>query len=283
MEKLMLGTEVAKAMKEALTLKTERLKEQGIVPCLAIVRVGERPDDISYERGAKKKMEGIGIECRSIVLEEAISMVRFEEVIRGLNTEADVHGILLLRPLPKHLDEKQVKTWMDPEKDMDCMCDSNILKVFAGEKADYAPCTAEAVMEMLNYYQIPLAGKQVAIIGRSMVIGKPLAMLMLHAHATVTMCHSRSEEMDAICRNADILVAAAGKAKMVKAKMVKEGAVVVDVGINMDENGKLCGDVDFEDVETKVSAISPVPKGVGSITTSVLAKHVLLAAEKSIR
>lgn len=283
MEKLMLGTEVAKAMKEALTLKTERLKEQGIVPCLAIVRVGERPDDISYERGAKKKMEGIGIECRSIVLEEAISMVRFEEVIRGLNTEADVHGILLLRPLPKHLDEKQVKTWMDPEKDMDCMCDSNILKVFAGEKADYAPCTAEAVMEMLNYYQIPLAGKQVAIIGRSMVIGKPLAMLMLHAHATVIMCHSRSEEMDAICRNADILVAAAGKAKMVKAKMVKEGAVVVDVGINMDENGKLCGDVDFEDVETKVSAISPVPKGVGSITTSVLAKHVLLAAEKSIR
>lgn len=283
MEKLMLGTEVAKAMKEALTLKTERLKEQGIVPCLAIVRVGERPDDISYERGAKKKMEGIGIECRSIVLEEAISMARFEEVIRGLNTEADVHGILLLRPLPKHLDEKQVKTWMDPEKDMDCMCDSNILKVFAGEKADYAPCTAEAVMEMLNYYQIPLAGKRVAIIGRSMVIGKPLAMLMLHAHATVTMCHSRSEEMDAICRNADILVAAAGKAKMVKAKMVKEGAVVVDVGINMDENGKLCGDVDFEDVETKVSAISPVPKGVGSITTSVLAKHVLLAAEKSIR
>ena len=283
MEKLMLGTEVAKAMKEALTLKTERLKEQGTVPCLAIVRVGERPDDISYERGAKKKMEGIGIECRSIVLEEAISMARFEEVIRGLNTEADVHGILLLRPLPKHLDEKQVKTWMDPEKDMDCMCDSNILKVFAGEKADYAPCTAEAVMEMLNYYQIPLAGKRVAIIGRSMVIGKPLAMLMLHAHATVTMCHSRSEEMDAICRNADILVAAAGKAKMVKAKMVKEGAVVVDVGINMDENGKLCGDVDFEDVETKVSAISPVPKGVGSITTSVLAKHVLLAAEKSIR
>ena len=283
MEKLMLGTEVAKAMKEALTLKTERLKEQGTVPCLAIVRVGERPDDISYERGAKKKMEGIGIECRSIVLEEAISMARFEEVIRGLNTEADVHGILLLRPLPKHLDEKQVKTWMDPEKDMDCMCDSNILKVFAGEKADYAPCTAEAVMEMLNYYQIPLAGKQVAIIGRSMVIGKPLAMLMLHAHATVTMCHSRSEEMDAICRNADILVAAAGKAKMVKAKMVKEGAVVVDVGINMDENGKLCGDVDFEDVETKVSAISPVPKGVGSITTAVLAKHVLLAAEKSIR
>lgn len=283
MEKLMLGTEVAKAMKETLTLKTERLKEQGTVPCLAIVRVGERPDDISYERGAKKKMEGIGIECRSIVLEEAISMARFEEVIRGLNTEADVHGILLLRPLPKHLDEKQVKTWMDPEKDMDCMCDSNILKVFAGEKADYAPCTAEAVMEMLNYYQIPLAGKRVAIIGRSMVIGKPLAMLMLHAHATVTMCHSRSEEMDTICRNADILVAAAGKAKMVKAKMVKEGAVVVDVGINMDENGKLCGDVDFEDVETKVSAISPVPKGVGSITTSVLAKHVLLATEKSIR
>ena len=283
MEKLMLGTEVAKAMKEALTLKTEKLKEQGIVPCLAIVRVGERPDDISYERGAKKKMESIGIECRSIVLEETVSMAHFEEVLGVLNTDEGVHGILLLKPLPKQLDEKMVKAWMNPEKDMDCMCDSNILKVFAGEQADYAPCTAEAVMEMLNYYRIPVAGKRVVIIGRSMVIGKPLAMLMLHAHATVTMCHSRSEEMEAICREADILVAAAGKAKMVKAEMVKEGAVVVDVGINVDENGKLSGDVDFEEVEPKVSAISPVPKGVGSITTSVLAKHVLLAAEKCAR
>ncbi len=172
---------------------------------------------------------------------------------------------------------------MNPEKDMDCMCDSNILKVFAGEQVDYAPCTAEAVMEMLNYYQIPVAGKRVVIIGRSMVIGKPLAMLMLHAHATVTMCHSRSGEMEDICQSADILVAAAGKAKMVKAGMVKEGAVVIDVGINVDENGKLCGDVDFEDVEAKAAAISPVPKGVGSITTSVLAKHVLFAAEKCAR
>ena len=275
MEKLMLGTEVAKAMKEALALKTEKLKEQGIVPCLAIVRVGERPDDISYECGAKKKMESVGIECRSIVLEETVSLAYFED--------EGVHGILLLKPLPKQLDEQVVKAWMNPEKDMDCMCDSNILKVFAGEQADYAPCTAEAVMEMLNYYQIPVAGKRVVIIGRSMVIGKPLAMLMLHAHATVTMCHSRSGEIEDICQSADILVAAAGKAKMVKAGMVKEGAVVIDVGIHVDENGKLCGDVDFEDVEAKAAALSPVPKGVGSITTSVLAKHVLFAAEKGAR
>lgn len=283
MEKLMLGTEVAKAMKEALALKTEKLKEQGIVPCLAIVRVGERPDDISYECGAKKKMESVGIECRSIVLEETVSLAYFEEILGALNTDEGVHGILLLKPLPKQLDEQVVKAWMNPEKDMDCMCDSNILKVFAGEQVDYAPCTAEAVMEMLNYYQIPVAGKRVVIIGRSMVIGKPLAMLMLHAHATVTMCHSRSGEIEDICQSADILVAAAGKAKMVKAGMVKEGAVVIDVGIHVDENGKLCGDVDFEDVEAKAAALSPVPKGVGSITTSVLAKHVLFAAEKGAR
>lgn len=283
MEKLMLGTEVAKAMKEALALKTEKLKEQGIVPCLAIVRVGERPDDISYECGAKKKMESVGIECRSIVLEETVSLAYFEEILGALNTDEGVHGILLLKPLPKQLDEQVVKAWMNPEKDMDCMCDGNLLKVFAGEQVDYAPCTAEAVMEMLNYYQIPVAGKRVVIIGRSMVIGKPLAMLMLHAHATVTMCHSRSGEIEDICQSADILVAAAGKAKMVKAGMVKEGAVVIDVGIHVDENGKLCGDVDFEDVEAKAAALSPVPKGVGSITTSVLAKHVLFAAEKGAR
>lgn len=280
MEKLMLGTEVAKAMKESLTLETEKLKMQGITPCLAIVRVGTRPDDLSYERGAKKRMDGIGIKCRVTELKEEVSMNEFERVMRDLNEDESVHGILLLRPLPKQLDEKKVKEWMSPAKDMDCMCDSNMMKIFAGEDAEYAPCTAEAVMDMLKYYQVPLAGKRVVIIGRSMVIGKPLSMLMLREHATVTVCHSRSEEMAEICRTADILVAAVGKARMVTAEMVKEGAVVVDVGINVDENGKLCGDVDFDDVEPRVSSISPVPKGVGSITTSVLAKHVILAAKQ---
>lgn len=280
MEKLMLGTEVAKAMKEELILETEQLKKQEINPCLAIVRVGARQDDLSYERGAKKKMDSIGIECRVTELKEDISIHEFEAVMQSLNEDESVHGILLLRPLPKQLDEKQVKEWMKPEKDMDCMCDSNMMKVFTGEHTDYAPCTAEAVMEMLKYYEIPLAGKRVVIIGRSMVIGKPLSMLMLREHATVTICHSRSEEMEEICKTADILVAAAGKAKMVKASMVKAGAVVVDVGINVDQDGKLCGDVDFDDVEAKVSCISPVPKGVGSITTSVLARHVILAARQ---
>ncbi|MGN1165008.1 MAG: bifunctional 5,10-methylenetetrahydrofolate dehydrogenase/5,10-methenyltetrahydrofolate cyclohydrolase [Lachnospiraceae bacterium] len=282
MSVLMKGADVANAMKEALIIKTEQLKEKGVSPCLTIIRVGNRPDDVSYERGAKKRMESIGIECRVVELPEKISQNEFEKKFSEVNDDPEVHGILLFRPLPKHLDEEPIKAMINPEKDMDCMSPLNMAKVFSGDESGYAPCTAQAVMEMLEYYKIDPKGKRVTVVGRSMVVGKPLAMMLLKKHATITVCHTRTVNISETCRDAEILVAAAGKAKMITEDMVGEGAVVADVGINVDESGNLCGDVDFESVEPKASYISPVPRGVGSITTSVLAKHVVCAAEKTL-
>ena len=225
-------------------------------------------------------MEMIGIECRIVELPEDIAQDSFEEEFRRVNADPSVHGILLFRPLPNQLNEEPVKAIIDPEKDMDCMSPMNIAKIFAGDETGYAPCTAEAVMEMLEFYGIDPKGKNVTVVGRSMVVGKPLSMMLLKKHATITVCHTRTADLSAVCRKAEILVAAAGKARMITEDMVGEGAVVADVGINVDESGNMCGDVDFDAVEAKASYISPVPRGVGSITTSVLAKHVVRAAEK---
>lgn len=276
---LMKGINVANAMKEELIKEAELLKKEGTVPCLSIIRAGNREDDLSYERGAKKRMEAVGIECRVQELPESITQKEFEEAFRKVNDDPSVHGILMFRPLPKHLDEEPVRNMIHPVKDVDCMSDVNVAKVFAGDETGYAPCTAEAVMKMLKFYGIDLKGKNTVVIGRSMVVGKPLSMMLLKEHATVTICHTRTVDLPEICKNADILVAAAGKAKMITADMVGEDAVVADVGINVDEEGNLCGDVDFEEAEKKASYISPVPRGVGSITTSVLAEHVIRAAK----
>lgn len=276
---VMMGTEVAKAMKERLLCETANLKQKGIQPKLAILRVGERPDDLSYERGAKKRMELTGIECQVSVLPQDVTQQELEAEFTRLNEDPGIHGILLFRPLPEHLDEEPLKRLINPVKDVDCMCPVNIAKVFSGEESGYAPCTPEAVMEMLHHYGVDPKGKKVTVIGRSMVVGKPLAMLLLKRHATVTICHTRTADLAGTCRQAEILIAAAGKAKMVGPEMVGEGAVVVDVGINMDKEGNLCGDVDFENVQQRTSYISPVPKGVGSVTTSVLANHVVRAAK----
>lgn len=275
---VMLGADVAKAMKAGMIDEVGKLKEQGVLPCLTIIRVGEKPDDIAYERGAKKRMELIGIECRVLELPEEIGQEEFEENFRRVNEDPSVHGILLLQPLPGHLDVEPVKAMISPEKDMDCMSPVNMAKLFAGDETGYAPCTAEAVMRMLEYYEINPEGKRTVIVGRSMVVGKPLAMLMLAKNATVTICHTRTADLPARCREAEILVAAAGKARMITADMVGEGAVVADVGINVDADGNLCGDVDYDGVEEKASCLSPVPRGVGSVTTSVLAWHVIRAA-----
>lgn len=275
----MLGAEVAKAMKERIISRGDRLKQEGIIPCLTIIRIGERPDDLSYERGAKKRMELTGIECRVKELPEDISQEEFEGEFRKVNADETVHGILLFRPLPAHLDEKPVRKMINPYKDVDCISDVNLAKVFAGDQSGFAPCTAEAVMEMLEHYGIDVCGKKVTVVGRSMVVGRPLAMLMLQKNATVTVCHTRTAELAETCRNADILVAAAGRAKMITSDMIGEGAIVADVGINADAEGKMCGDVDYEGALEKASFISPVPRGVGSVTTSVLALHVIKAAE----
>lgn len=276
---LMKGADVAKTMKEDLTGEACRLKDRGILPSLTIVRVGARPDDLAYERGARKRMEMIGIECKVVELPETITQAEFEKTFFKINEDPKVHGILLFRPLPGHLDEGPVVSRINPLKDVDCMCPVNIAKVFSGDETGHAPCTPEAVMEMLDYYKIDPKGKKVTVIGRSMVVGKPLSMMLLKRHATVTICHTRTKDLTATCREAEILVAAAGKARMVTADMVGDGAVVVDVGINVDDKGNLCGDVDFEAAEPATSYISPVPRGVGSVTSSVLAKHVLKAAE----
>ena len=276
---LMKGADVAKTMKEDLTGEARRLKDRGILPSLTIVRVGARPDDLAYERGARKRMEMIGIECKVVELPETITQAEFEKTFFKINEDPKVHGILLFRPLPGHLDEGPVVSRINPLKDVDCMCPVNIAKVFSGDETGHAPCTPEAVMEMLDYYKIDPRGKKVTVIGRSMVVGKPLSMLLLKRHATVTICHTRTKDLSATCREAEILVAAAGKARMVTADMIGDGAVVVDVGINVDDKGNLCGDVDFEAAEPATSYISPVPRGVGSVTSSVLAKHVLKAAE----
>lgn len=275
----MLGSEVAKAMKERLTGEVSVLKEGNVEPCLAIVRVGARPDDLAYERGAKKRMELTGIACRVVELPEEISQKAFEEEFQKVNEDPRVHGILLLQPLPEGLDAEPVRQMIHPAKDVDGMSPVNVAKVFAGDKSGFAPCTAEAVMAMLEHYEISLEGKNAVIVGRSMVVGKPLSVLMLGKNATVTVCHTRTRELAKTCREAEVLIACAGKAKMITEEMVGEGAVVADVGINMDADGNLCGDVDFDAVKGRAAFISPVPRGVGNVTTSILADHVIRAAK----
>lgn len=275
----MLGLDVANARKETLIAEVQALKEKGILPSLTIIRVGEKEEDLSYERGAKKRMEMLGIECQVLAFSEDISQTELEKAFRAVNEDEGVHGILLFQPLPEHLDAEPLKQMIDPLKDVDGMSMTNMAKIFAGEKDGFAPCTAEAVMELLNYNKVELAGKRVVIAGRSLVVGKPLAMMMLAENATVTICHSRTKEFDRTCRNAEVLVTAIGKARMITEEMVAQDAVVVDVGINVDNDGNLCGDVDYETVKERASLITPVPRGVGSVTTSVLAKHVILGAK----
>lgn len=248
------------------------------IPKLAIIRVGENPDDLSYERGATKKMENFGLRVQSYVYPADISDEAFKEAFAGINQDPDVTGILLLRPLPKQICERDIEQMIDPAKDLDGISPVNIAKVFAGDSTGFAPCTAEAVIEVLKANEIPIEGKRVTIVGRSMVVGKPLSMLMLKENATVTICHTRTKDLKETCKHAEILVAAAGRAKMLNAEYVGQDAVVIDVGINVDENGKLCGDVDYESIQQTASSATPVPGGVGAVTTAVLAKHLVRAA-----
>ena len=262
------GAEVSSAIKERVQEQLAGLK--GEIPRLAIVRVGERPDDISYERGAVKKMEAFGLQVQCFHYPENISNEEFREEFSRINEDRNVTGILLLRPLPRQIREKYIEKMISPEKDLDGISPMNIAKVFAGDDSGFAPCTAEAVIQVLKHYEIPLEGKRVTVVGRSMVVGRPLSMLLVKENATVTICHTRTKDLPQTCRNGEILVAAAGKARMLNREYVGQDAVVIDVGINVDENGKLCGDVDFKDIQETASMATPVPGGVGSVTTSVL-------------
>jgi len=272
------GIAVANAINEQIMAEAKGLKRP---PHLAIVRVGERGDDIAYERGATKKMEKVGFDCSHYTCPEDISNEDFLREFASINANLEIDGILLLRPLPKHLDEKQLTEMIDPKKDIDGISPMNMAKVYAGDASGFAPCTAEAVVEMLDFAGVDCTGKKVTVVGRSLVIGKPVTMLLMKKNATVTVCHTRTKDMKAECRAADIVVAAAGVAKMLDASYLSEGAVVIDVGINVDADGNLCGDVDFDSASEKASMITPVPGGVGSVTTSVLAKHLLQAAKQA--
>lgn len=271
------GKDVIARMKEEMQ---KELAGMDYVPRLAIVRVGERPDDMSYERGAMKRMEGIGLRCSTYTFPESVSNEAFTKAFLEINEEEDIDGILLLRPLPKHIDEKNIEKMIDPAKDIDGISPTNISKVFAGEEDGFAPCTAEAVIETLQFMGEPLSGKRAVVIGRSMVVGKPLSMLLLKQNCTVTVCHTKTINMPDVCKGAEILVACAGQAKMVDASYVGKDAVVMDVGINVDENGKLCGDVAYDTIQDVAGAATPVPGGIGTVTTSVLAKHLIRAAKQ---
>ena len=281
MAKDLRGKPVADALTEELLGRVAALKEQGVAPKLAILRVGAREDDLSYERGALKRCATVGIEVEQIVLDVACSQDELMAAIDRINADGTIHGCLMFRPLPKTLDEAAACAALDPAKDVDCITPGSLYGVFASRKVGFAPCTAEAVIELLDFYDYDLKGANVTVIGRSLVIGKPVSMMLQAKNATVTMCHRSTRDTDAECARADIVVSAAGTAGCVGAAAVAPGQVVVDVGINWDaELGKLVGDVRYDEVAPIVDAITPVPGGVGAITTAVLAKHVVEAAER---
>ena len=280
MGQIIKGKPVADAITAELVKDVEALKAKGISPKLKIVRVGAREDDLSYERGALTRMDKCGIIAEVLELPVDISQEDFVKELKAVNDDPTVHGILLFRPLPKQLDMEEIKFIVDPVKDIDCMNPLNDEKIFEGDKTGYPPCTSQACIEILDHYGVDMKGKRAAVVGRSMVVGKPLAMLLLDKNATVTICHSRTNDLPAVCRQAEVVIAAVGRAEMVKGDFISDGAVVIDVGINVNEEGKLCGDVKFDECVDKASMITPVPAGVGSVTTSVLAKHVVKACKQ---
>ncbi len=274
------GKEVVAAIKSKLSEDVAALKEKGINPTLAIVRVGEREDDLSYEKGATTRCKGVGIEIKKFVFPVDVPQEELIKTIKQINEDSSIHGVLIFRPLPKTIDDNAVREALAPEKDVDGITDKSMTGVYSGNGMGYAPCTPSACMAILDHYGIDLTGKNVVVVGRSLVVGKPLAMMLIQKNATVTVCHTRTRDMEKITSAADILVVAAGKAGMIGAKHVSSGQIVIDVGINVTEEGKLTGDVKYDEVSAIVDAITPVPGGVGTVTNSILAKHVVEAAQK---
>ncbi len=281
MAEILKGAPAAAALTEKLILRAAALREKGVTPTLAILRVGEREDDISYETGARKRCAKVGVEVRQFLLPADCTKEQLLDAVREINADRSIHGCLMFRPLPDRDMENAACALLAPEKDVDGMTAGSLAAVYAGKGAGFAPCTAQAVMELLDHYGVALTGKRAVVVGRSLVIGRPVAMLLQQKNATVTMCHTRTADLPGECRRADVLVVAAGKAGVVTKDYVAPGQTVIDVGIHVGEDGKLCGDVKFDEAEGVVSAITPVPGGVGSVTTAVLCKHVIEAAERT--
>ena len=283
MAQILKGADVVAALNEKMKAEIAALAEKNVFPTLAILRVGERPDDISYEKGAMKRCETVGVAVKNVILPADVDQDSLMAEVEKLNTDDKVHGVLIFRPLPKHLDQEAVCAALAPEKDIDGITEGSLAGVFTDSGKGFAPCTAQACMEILDHFEIDCKGKKAVVIGRSLVVGKPAAMMLMKKNATVTVCHTRTVDMPAVTREADIVIVAAGKMEAVTAEYFSPGQIVVDVGINWnDEKGKLCGDVKFEDAEPIVGAITPVPGGVGTVTTSVLVSHVVEAAKKKI-
>lgn len=279
MGRLIKGKPVADAITLEVKKDVEYLKQNGVLPKLKIIRIGEREDDIAYERAALKRMEMCGISCEVMALHADICQDDFIIKLKTVNDDSTVHGILLFRPLPKQISEDEVKYIINPEKDIDCFNPVNVSKVMEGDETGFPPCTPTAAIEILKYYNVELRGKLAVVIGRSMVVGKPLSMMLLKEDATVMICHSKTENLKKLSSGADILIAAIGKANMITEEYIKEGATVIDIGINVQKDGSICGDVYTDNCLEKSGLITPVPSGVGSVTTSILARHLVKAAK----
>ncbi|EDS72514.1 bifunctional 5,10-methylenetetrahydrofolate dehydrogenase/5,10-methenyltetrahydrofolate cyclohydrolase [Anaerofustis stercorihominis] len=278
MTKRLLGSTVTNEIILKCRKECEELKSKGIKPQLAVLRVGENKSDISYETSIIKLMAKADISVKSVVLKEDISQEDFDNNLKVLNDNDKIHGILVFRPLPKQLDEDKIKYLINPNKDIDCFSPINLAKVFISDNSGFYPCTPLGVMEILDHYDIELEGKEVVLIGRSLVVGKPLSMMLLDRNATVTICHSKTKNLKEVCKKADVLIAAVGRGNMVNKDYIKPGAVVIDVGINF-VDGKMCGDVDFESAYETAGRITPVPGGVGSVTTSCLMVNLIKACK----
>jgi len=281
MTKIIKGRETADELDRQTSGKVEQLKKEGVVPVLAVVRAGERPDDIAYEKSILKKADRLGIEVKRSVLPGKTDTAEASEVIKVLSDDPLIHGIMVFRPLPSDIDDEAVRRALTPEKDIDGITDGSMAGIYGSGSTGmqgFFPCTAEACMEILRHENIQISGRKAVVLGRSLVIGKPAAMLLLAEDATVTVCHSRTKDTEKICREADILITAAGKAKTAGKGYFRAGQTVIDVGINPDAEGNICGDADMDAAVDTVDAITPVPGGVGTVTASVLMKHVADAA-----
>ncbi len=280
MANILSGKETAAALDEKIRAKVSALSEAGVVPRLLILRVGEKKSDLSYESGASKRAAKLGISCISTVFPEDVEEEMLIHAIKEANLDDTVHGVLLLRPLPAPLDAHRIANALDPAKDVDGMTDGSAAGIFSGKEIGFGPCTPQACLEILDHYGISCEGKKAVVIGRSMVVGRPLAMMLLKRNATVTICHTKTADLPQEANQADLLFVSAGKAGIVNRDFVKPGQIVIDVGINVNEEGKMTGDVDFASVEPVVQAVTPVPGGVGAVTTSVLLDHVVTAASR---
>ena len=283
MAEILRGKPVADAITEDIKKRSDILREKGKIPTLAIVRVGENSADMAYERGAMKRSEKAGVSVERILLPEDANTAQVVTTVEKLNQDDAIDGVLIFSPLPKHIDEDQVRNTLAAEKDVDGIGDRAMAGVYSGTEIGYSPCTAQACIEILKHYNIPIKGKKATVVGRSLIIGKPVAMMLMKENATITVCHTRTENIHEEAKAGEIIIAAAGKAKMMTEEFMTENQVIIDVGINVDEEGNMCGDVDYQAGERIAKAITPVPGGVGSVTTSILMKHVIEAAEKKVK